>query len=395
MGMADAQHLALVALAAVLAPLVAELTRSLVPSVVLEILFGVLIGPAVLGWVDASALISALASFGLALLMFLAGYEIDLDEIRGQPLRRAGSSWLGSVALAGAVGLLVAATGHGSAAIYVALPLCTTALGTLLPILARAGVLSSRLGPHVLAVGSLGEFGPIVLIAMLFGGRSVFVVVALLAGLALATLAATYLARHPRTGWLRELAYRELRSPTQLAVRLAMLLIVGFVVLAGELSFDFLMGSFAAGLVVRATVSGSDRLEEAQLFGDKLQAVGYGVLIPIFFVVSGIQIDVRSLVTNPAGLLLIPGFLALLLVCRAGPALVGYRGVLDAASTRALALFASTSLPLIVVVSTLGTQSEALSTTTAAAMVMAGLLSVLVFPAVAERVVAGRRSRAS
>ena len=318
--------------------------------------------------------------------MFLAGFEVDLPVIRGTPIALAARSWLLSVALAALVGAVAAGLGHGSAALYLALPLCTTALGTLLPIVSDSGIMRTAMGRHLLAVGSVGEFGPIVLIALLLGGHHPIGVIAVLlafGGLIAVTL---WLARHPSTRWLRRTAYRSLHSPAQLPVRMAMLLIVLLVFLAGELGLDVLLGSFAAGLVVRVAIADmGDPTDQVVLIG-KYEAVGFGLLIPVFFILSGVQIDVQSLVRNPSALALVPLVLVLLAVCRAGPVLLLYRTTLPRQERTALGFLASTSLLLVVVITALGVAAGALSGEVAAALVAAGLLSVLIFPAAAQRI---------
>lgn len=166
-------QLTLIALAAVVAPVLAELSGPLaIPGVVIEIVLGILIGPKVLGWTSPTGLVLDFSNFGLALLMFLAGAELDLPLLRGRPIKRASLSWACSLVLAAVVGLVILVTGHKHGEIVTGLALSTTALGTLLPILRDGGILDSPLGRYVLAVGSVGEFGPIVLVALVLSGQN-------------------------------------------------------------------------------------------------------------------------------------------------------------------------------------------------------------------------------
>ncbi|WP_143591357.1 cation:proton antiporter [Thermoactinospora rubra] len=321
-----------IVLAAAPAPIAADrLTPVIrVPSVVLEILLGVVIGPALLGWVRVDEVVDAISQFGLAVLLFMAGYEIDFRQIRGAPLKSAILGWFASVVLGILLGTLLGG-GLTVTAQVIGLALTTTALGTILPMIRDSGALPTPFGARVLAIGALGEFGPIVAIALVFSED----------------------------------------APLH-----TLLVVLAFAVIAPGAAF-----LFAAGIVVRLGMEARDEREE-RIVAAKLDAVGFGFLIPFFFVVSGVKLDVKSLVAHPASLLLIPLVLVLFLVSRGVPAYLVNRRDEHAV---ALALFASAALPLVVVITSTGVELGAITPSTAAAMVMAGVLSVLVYPLIALR----------
>jgi Kef-type K+ transport system membrane component KefB len=380
-------QLTLIAVAACLAPILALFTgRLAVPGVVIEILLGVLIGPSVLGWAHADTIVTAFSEFGLAMLMFLAGYELDFAAVRGRPLVLAGSSWGISLVLASIVGSVIILAGHRHGELTTGLALSTTALGTLLPVLHDSGVLATPMGRHILAVGSIGEFGPIVLVALVLGTQNPGVTSLLLLAFAVAAVAAAIVANRPWHIRIRRILKRGLHSSSQLPVRLSMLLIAAMVLLASHLGLDILLGAFAAGTVVRVAVSHLDDEVHLAIFKSKLEGIGFGFVIPIFFVVSGINLDLKAFSRHPIALLSIPLFFLLLLVVRGLPVLFCYRHDLDRFQRVGLALMAATGLPLIVVVATIGESDGFVSTGHAAALVTAGMLSVLVFPAASLRV---------
>ena len=362
-----------------LAPILSILTRRVVPGVVFEIGLGILIGPAVLGLVRSAGFVAELADLGLALLMFLAGLEVNLRQMRGATLGRAAGSWGLSVLLAGAVALVLVATGQGELALYAAIPLTTTALGTLVPILRETSVLSSPIGRHVMAIGTIGEFGPIVLIALLLGTQGAVSVLLFLLVFAAVVAGGLWAAANWRLTWLRRTVAQGLHNTSQLPVRAAMLIIVFLVVVADDLGIDTLLGSFAAGLIVRAAISTDAATGDSPLFVGKMEAVGFGVLIPVFFVVSGMSMDVTSLLAQPAAPLVVPATVVGLLVVRGLPTLLVYRDF-PPHERRTLALFSATALPLVVVVTGLGVDAGALPPAIAATMVMGGLVSVLIMP---------------
>jgi Kef-type K+ transport system membrane component KefB len=383
----DVYQLTLVALAAVVAPLlVTTVRRFAIPSVVLEITFGIILGPQVLDLIQPTGLVDGLSTLGLSMLMFLAGYELKLDTIRGRPLTLASISWGMSVALAAIVGLVVhfVAGGHGE--IVIPLALTTTALGTLLPVLRDAGVLRTPLGRYAMALGSIGEFGPIVLVALLLTGADTAQSVLVLAVFGLFVLGAARLANRPWGERIVSFIGKGLQSSSQLPIRLTLLFMLVLAAMANRLGIDVLLGAFAAGVVVRIPAAKYDDEEDesdaSSIFGFKLEGIGFGMLVPIFFVVSGTRIDLASLFANPTTLLAVPGFLLLMLVVRAIPTFICYRKGLERNQRRALAVMSATGLPLIVVITTIAVENGYISSADAAAMVAAGMLSVVILPAV-------------
>jgi Kef-type K+ transport system membrane component KefB len=375
--------LVLIGLAAVLAPIIAEGLRRFVPvpEVVIMIVLGIILGPYVTGWAHSNIVVTALSDFGLTFLMFLAGMEVDLTTMRQGHLGRATGSWGVSLLLALGVGVILHATGLVLDSVVVALCLTTTALGTLLPILADAGVLQSKFGPSILSVGAIGEFGPIVAVAILLTNRDARVTFALLVLFVAVAVMAALLAMQVHPPRFVALLRRHLHSTAQLPVRISIVLVILLVFLAEKLSLDVLLGAFAAGVVIRLFITGENR----EPITRKLEAIGYGFLIPIFFIESGINFDLHALVHQPKVLLLVPMFALIFLFTRGLPTWVFFRGVLTRIETRSLTFLSATGLPIIVVITTLGVDEHRMKPQNAAALVAAGMLSVLIYPLLALR----------
>jgi Kef-type K+ transport system membrane component KefB len=391
----------LILVAAFVAPFLSDqLGRwACVPSVVLELLLGVLLGPVVLGWAHSGEVATALSDLGLSMLMFLAGYEIDFGRIRGRPLRLAVTGWLISLGAGLAIAFGVAELLAGSAsddlvahrsaaALVLGLALTTTALGTILPPLRDAGLVSTPLGGRVLAVGAIGEFGPIVAVALLLTTDNPARTALLLVVFVALAVAGLWLATRKRPPRLARLVTATLGTSVQLAVRLAMLVVMFMLWVALGLGLDALVGAFSAGIIVKAFLGTGSRAE-AEVVQAKLEGIGFGFLVPFFFVMSGINLDLKALLSSPADAATIPVFLLLFLLVRGLPTLVLYRRDEPARTGRnALALFASTQLPMVVVITNIGVQSGAIKASTAAALVTAGVASVLIFPLFALRLAA-------
>jgi len=373
--------LVLIGIVAVLSHILAELTgRLAIPDVVFEIGLGIVIGPAVLGIAHPGSVIVAFEDLGLSYLMFLAGLELDIPRIRGRSLKLAVTGWMISLALALSIASVLVMMGTVLDAVVVSLALTTTALGTLLPILRDTGLLEGRFGAQVMAIGSVGEFAPILAVAVLLDRRNPEMTSLLLVVFVVVAVAAALVASLPHPPKVIQFLHRHVQSSAQLPVRVSMLLIVGLVFLALRLGLDVLLGAFAAGIVVRLFVQGEDRT----IVRGKLEAIGFGFLVPIFFIVSGMQFDVRALFASPTGLLRVPLFLVLFLVVRGTPALLLHRRDLPGRQLVPLALFSATGLPLIVVITTIGVQEGRMRPVNAAALVAAGMLSVLLYPMLAR-----------
>jgi Kef-type K+ transport system membrane component KefB len=374
--------LAVVATAAVSGTLSAVLgARGLVvPTVVIELVLGVVIGPQVLG-LDTSEFVEFFSSLGLGMLFFFAGYEIDLKRISGEPLRLAALGWAVSLALAYTIGGVLAAAGVVLSLLYTGSALATTALGTLIPILSDSGELRTRLGTYLLAVGAVGEFGPIMLLTLILSTRSPLHEAAILIAFVGLAVAVAVLAVRSSEQTTRLFA-TTIDKSSQLAVRWIVVLVFALALLASELGLDLLLGGFAAGMITRRVL----KEREIMGFDSKLTGVAFGVFVPFFFVVSGMQLDIDALFASPSGVVKLFVFFVLFFVVRGTPALVLYRGVLDRRERLALALFGSTQLPLVLAITTLAQEIGDMTASTAAALVCAAVLSTLVYPIMGLRV---------
>jgi Kef-type K+ transport system membrane component KefB len=376
--MPSAGSFAVIAAASLAAVLLAELTkRWRLPVVVLEVVLGILIGPQVLDWAEISPFINGVANFGLAFLMFMAGYEIDLHRLRGAPLDRAVISWFVSLGLALCVGAVLIIEGFDISDLLIGLVLTTTAMGALVPILNDAGQTRRPFGAFALAAGAIGEFGPIVAIAVLLAGDNPLIEALWLAAFILAALALAFVATRPQPRQVDALLIRQTTTYGQLPVRLAVLLLAAMLLLASDLGLEGLLGSFTAGMLFRPLLS----LEQRERAEPRLNALGFGFVIPFFFVVSGMRFDLDALTGDVGTMAKVPLYFALMLAVRGLPALFIYRGVLPAAQRRALAFLQATALPLVVVITEIGRQTDRMTASDAAALVGAAMLSMLVFPA--------------
>ncbi len=369
-----------VALAA--AVLVGLLPRLPFPQVVLLLAGGILIGPDVLA-VGTPADVRVLADVGLGFVFLLAGYEIDLRLFREDAGRRALVSWAVSLGLAAGVVAVLGAAGLVEAFLPVALGLTTTALGTLLPVLREAGLLRGRLGRHLLATGGVGELLPVLVIAVFLGSQGRVTALVSLVGVAALAVVLGLLRLGVREGGRLAAVVRAGQNETaQITLRATILLLLALVAVTDRFHLDAVLGAFLAGVVLRRWVGTA-----APVLESKLDAVGHGFFVPLFFVYSGMSLDLRAVAGAP---LLLALFLVLMLAVRGGPVLVVYRGVLTWRERCQTALVSATALPVLVALTEIAVRNGTMTSRDAAALVGAGVVTVLVLPAVV--VVLGRRA---
>jgi len=376
-------NLLIVALVALLAPLgVALIPRLRLPSVVVEIVAGVLLGPAVFGVVEADLPVEVLSVIGLAFLLFMVGLELDVRALRGRVLRLAMLGYLVSLLLGSGVGLAATAAGWVDNPLLIAVALSATSLGLVVPVLKDAGRSDSAMGRLTVAAATLADVTAILLLTLLFseGASSIGArVVLLVTFVGVVALVAVGLLVTKRWGTITDVVLRLQDTTAEIRVRASVVLLLGFVVLAERFGLETILGALLAGAVIGAI----DRDTHTHPhFRTKLEAIGFGFLIPVFFITSGINLDIRGLVSDPDALARMPVFVVALLVVRGLPALV-FRRELDRRQTVAVGLLQATSLPFLVTASMIGVETGLISGVNAAALVAAGVVSVLVFPVVA------------
>jgi Kef-type K+ transport system membrane component KefB len=367
-----------VMLVAALAPLVvAMLPGPRIPQVVVFLFGGVLIGPHVLGFAETSS-IQLLANIGLGFLFLLAGYELDPRLLRQEPGRLAIGGWLMSAAIAVGVAAALTAAGYIKDYVPVGLALTTTALGTLLPILRDNGMLGGEFGRHVFAAGAVGELFPILIIAVFLGQRGSFVALAsvlLVGALAVALTIVPWLAR---SAAVQRMVTEGQEATGQVTLRWSLVLLFALLALASRFGLDVVLGAVLAGIVLRGWTQHL-RMDTESL-EHKFDAVGYGLFIPIFFISSGMSLDLKSISEDPLRLLV---FFVLLIVVRGLPSLLVYRRAMAPVQRVEMTFITATSLPLLIALATIGEQDGVMLPATAASMIGAGVLSVLVFPLIA------------
>src|SRR5947207_10870655 len=376
-------NLLIVVAAAFAAPLaLGFFPRLRLPAIVLEILLGIIIGPSVLGWVTPDLPVSILSLIGLAFLLFLAGLEIAGHRLRGRTLKLTALGFALSFVIGIVVGLALLGGGFVKSPLFIAIVLVSTSLGVIVPVLKDSDNIGSDFGQLVIAAASIADFGAIILLSLFFSGEGstdttgklillgLFGVLVVLIGLAIAGF------EHWRR--LSRVLVRLQDTTAQIRVRGAFVLLIGFVALAENVGLETILGAFAAGAVL-SLIDRDEQMTHPQ-FRLKLEAAGFGIFIPVFFVATGLRFDLDALFSSVSTVARVPLFLLALLLVRGLPALL-YTGLIGRRNAVIAGILQATSLPFIVAATQIGVQLGVVSKASAAGLIAAGLLSVVLFPA--------------
>jgi Kef-type K+ transport system membrane component KefB len=393
-------NLLIVAAVGLLAPLALGFFPALrLPAIVLEIVLGIVIGPSGLGWVRPDLPVSILALVGLAFLLFLSGLEIEVDRLHGRVLKLTAFGFALSFAISIILGLALEAGGFVKSPLFVAIVLVSSSLGVLVPVLKDSHNAGSSFGQLVIAAASIAEFGAIILLSLFFSGKGststagtlillgMFALVVVLVGVAIAGV--------ERSISLSRVLRRLQDTTAQIRVRAAFVLLIGFTALADQVGLATILGAFAAGALL--AMIDRDEMTHPQ-FRLKLEAAGFGVFIPVFFVTSGLRFDANALFASTSTVARVPLFLLAIYLARGLPAIV-YVRMLGRSRSVIAGVLQATTLTFTVTATQIGLQLGVVSQASAAGLVAAGLLSVLISPALGlvllRRDQPGGRSRSS
>ena len=377
--------LLIISVCAFICPIASSLVpKKLIPETVFLLVAGMLVGPHVLGIAQIGDAAGLLSDLGLGFLFLLAGYEINPKELTGRGGRAGLVTWL--ISFAAAIAIIVVTPrfqDNELGWLAVAIALTTTALGTLVPILKERSLTGTRTGAFIMEYGTWGEICPLSAIAFIVSTRSTWLTaVILLAFTAIAVVSAVIPVRlRHRSQELVGLMADNAETNAQLTVRGTMILLVGLIALSAVFDLDIVLGAFAAGFALRFIIPDGDNSLE-----HKLNGIGYGFFIPLFFIVSGTKIDPAAVAQSPLLLVL---FIAMLLLVRGLPVFISLGIRKDARDTppqerATVALYCTTALPLIVAVTNIAESAGAMSADTASLLVAAGGITVLLMPLLAS-----------
>ena len=377
--------LAFISLVAVVCPILASLIPGkAVPETVLLLIAGAVLGPHGVGIIGVDDSVMLLSDLGLAFLFLLAGYEISPKSLTGTEGKRGAATWFITFAIAF---LIVAVWPTLSAfeldGLAVVIALTTTAMGTLLPILQDRKVWGTRVGDEMIAYGTWGELLPILAMALLLTARATWqtMVVLLARFAAIAVLAGVVPKAAQRVGSrIHRFIAENADTNSQMVIRSVNLLLIGMTALSAVFDLDIVLGAFAAGFILRFLIPEGNQTMEM-----KHNAIAYGFLVPLFFVVSGAKVDRHALGRGPNS-----WRCSWCCCCSCGRCPSSCRcrwgaptRTMDVRERLTVSFYCATALPIIVAVTSVAVAAGAMSQETASVLVAAGGVSVLLMPLLA------------
>jgi Kef-type K+ transport system membrane component KefB/Trk K+ transport system NAD-binding subunit len=324
--------LLLITVLALVVPIIASRFRKLlIPIVVGEIFAGVIIGYSGFNIVQPSPTLTFLAEFGFAYLMFLSGLEVDFNQLLrsggprkknafSQPLPIAISVLAATIGLAMVFALILTQFGFTQSPFLLSLILSTTSLGVVVPVLKQRDLLRTQFGQYLLVTSTVADFGTLLLLTIVIAIQShgLTLDLLLIPVLLLIFIFAARMMQRFSTHSFPQRIMTELSSATaQIRVRGAFAMMVAWVVLAETLGVELILGAFLAGVVAGLIADPNE--DNVQ---DKLDAIGYGFFIPIFFIMVGVEFRLQALLESPQALLLIPILIVIAFVVKILPSLL-------------------------------------------------------------------------
>lgn len=376
-----------VSIAAFLVPLLlGMLPRAPIPAIVGEVIAGIALGGSWLGVIGQGELIDFLFLFGLAFLLFLAGFEIDFQLLlasrrtgwRRSPLALGTAGFLVRIVIAGAIGLTLAAFGLVNSWLIVAVLLVSTSLGIVLSVLKENGETTTGFGQAMLVSTAIADLGTVLLLTVLFSteGRSPTAQLSLVAlQVTAALLLFASLRFAGRLGMVASTVRRLSGATSQIRVRGSLALLVILVGLASQLGLELILGAFLAGAIMSALTAGHERTQLTL----KLDAVGYGFFVPVFFVLAGSRVDIGRLMSDPDAFLLVPVLTIGALLVKVPAALV-FASTFGVRESIAAGFLQSAQLTLTVAGVEIGERLGLLSAATGSALIIVALATVVLAP---------------
>mgnify|MGYP003257244401 CR=1 FL=1 len=382
--MAQLSLFLVVLLALVIPIFMARFQISTVPTAVAEIIVGIIIGSSGFNLIISTHDLTFLSNLGVTLLMFLSGMEIDFDILQRKdsskskshagktvnPIKIAVTAFGGIMVMAVVLAFALRAMGLFSEVMLAAIILMTVALGVVIATLKEKDILNRPIGQTVLLTAVLGEVIPLLLLtiyASINGGNAeqLWLIILLF-------LAAIFLLRRFKQPyvWFAKIT----KATTQLDIRLAFFLIFALVTVAQTVGAENILGAFLAGMVMKL-------LEPSEATKDKLTSIGYGFFIPIFFIMTGVGLNLRSLFGKPSSLMLLPVLVIFLLIAKL-PVVLTYMRYFQKRNAFAGGFLTATTITIVLPTLQVARKLHAITSTQSDAFILAAVIVCILSPIV-------------
>lgn len=379
--------LLIIATSAFLIPIVVNRIKWIrIPVVVGELFIGILIGKNGFNIIKFEPWLMFLSTLGITYLMFLSGVEIDFKLLRklsgektGRRLFVLTSLYFVLVLVASiGVGMLFTRLGMFNQPWLVALILTTVSVGVVLPTIKEQFLISTEYGQTILVIALIMDFVTILLlavfVALMSGGDPARLA---LVALLFLVVFALYVGgdRLRQRPIMVDLAH----ATSQIGVRGSFMLIFVLAFLSQRLGVEIILGAFLAGAIVSLIAE-----EDKTSLHLKLEAIGFGFLIPIFFIMVGAQFDIQALINNPSSLILAAAIIAVAYVVKVLPSLI-FSGRYGLKKALGIGVLVTPGLSLTVAAAEIGFRMDLLTSSTHAAMICLAIVTAAISPVLFER----------
>ncbi|MFD2215420.1 monovalent cation:proton antiporter family protein [Metabacillus endolithicus] len=382
---ASVTSLVIVILAAFLTPiLLHRLKLNFMPVVVAEIIVGLIIGKSGFDVVHQDMWLETLSMLGFIFLMFLSGLEIDFTAFAGGKKKEKLPSgkdapnaffvslivFVGIFALSLLLSYIFVWIGLMDNAFLMTLIISTISLGVVVPTLKDAGIMKSNIGQIILLVAVIADLVTMVLLAVfasIYGGgdnNTWLLLVLFGAGVGLYFLGKTFMNR----SFIETMS----KGTIQIGTRAVFTLIILLVAISETIGAENILGAFLAGVLVSLLSPNKEMVQ-------KLDSFGYGFLIPIFFVMVGVDLDIWALFKDPKIFLLIPLLFIALLISKILPVYYLKRWY-DGKTTLAAGFLLTSTLSLVIAAATIGERMEIITAEMSGALILVAVITSIVTP---------------
>lgn len=366
--------------------LVAKLKKLKVPYQVGEIFIGIILGKSFLNIIHPDVWIIFLSDLGLAYLMFLSGLEINFDDLKlveGETLKDSKifvsiKMFVISIVISFILCFILRFVGISNGRLFFTFLFTAAAPGLLVPILKNKQIISSEFGQSLLIFGIIAEFVCLIGISFIssvsiygLSLKSFEFLIIFLAAIFIYLLTKFIFKKRD----ISLVAFKNLH----LSVRGAFVLVLVLVAISQKAGSEIILGSFLAGIIF-SLLAGKAKEE----ISHQLDVIGYGFLIPIFFIMVGVNIDLHSIIENPSSIAKIPVFLIILFLVKLIPSLLLKKkyGIRNAIAS---SMILTAQLSLTIVGSQMAMQLGYINEADYSAFIVTTVISCIIFPILFEK----------
>ncbi|MGP4041150.1 monovalent cation:proton antiporter family protein [Gracilibacillus sp. D59] len=376
--------LVIVILAAFLTPILLHRFRlKMIPVVVAEIIVGLIIGNSGFNLVEESNWLETLSTLGFIFLMFLSGLEIDFSIFSSKrqrknketkkmpnPVLLASLVFVGILILSFVLSYLFVLFGFIDNVYLMTLIISTISLGIVVPTLKEAQAMQTTVGQTILLIAVIADLVTMILLAVFVSfygeGSGNMWLLLILFGVGVLLY---FVGKHFRNQSFIETMSK---GTIQIGTRAVFTLIIFLVALSESVGAENILGAFLAGALVSLLAPNQELVQ-------KLDSFGYGFLIPIFFVMVGVELDLWALYDEPKVLALIPLLFIALLVSKVIPIAI-LKKWYDTKTVIAASMLLTSTLSLVIAAATIGERLEIISSEMHGALILVAVLSCIITP---------------